>query len=144
MSVTRSVEGSCFCGSVRVVVRGEPVAMGFCHCESCRRWSASPLNAFTLWKPDAVRITGGAEQVGTYHKSPGSLRKWCTACGGHILTEHPQLGLIDVYAAMIPDLEFAASVHVNYEDAVLPVRDGLPKLKDFPKEMGGSGLTVPE
>jgi hypothetical protein len=144
MSVTRSVEGSCFCGSVHVVVRGEPVAMGFCHCESCRHWSASPLNAFTLWKPDAVRITRGAEQVGTYHKSPGSLRKWCTACGGHILTEHPQLGLIDVYAAMIPDLEFAASVHVNYEDAVLRVRDGLPKLKDFPKEMGGSGLTVPE
>jgi hypothetical protein len=144
MSVTRSVEGSCFCGSVHVVVSGDPVAMGFCHCESCRRWSASPLNAFTLWKPEAVRITRGAQQVGTYHKSPGSLRKWCTACGGHILTEHPQLGLIDVYAAMIPELAFAASVHVNYEDAVLPMRDGLPKLKDFPKEMGGSGLIVPE
>jgi hypothetical protein len=27
---------------------------------------------------------------------------------------------------------------------VLPMRDGLPKLKDFPSELGGSGLTVPE
>ena len=118
--------------------------MGFCHCESCRQWSASPVNAFTLWKPDAVQITRGKERVGAYAKSPQSLRKWCTACGGHLLTEHPQLGLIDVYAGVIPGLEFKASVHVNYEDAVLPLRDGLPKLKDFPKEMGGSGVTLPE
>jgi hypothetical protein len=27
---------------------------------------------------------------------------------------------------------------------VLPMMDGLPKLKDFPAEMGGSGDVVPE
>ena len=27
---------------------------------------------------------------------------------------------------------------------VMAVRDGLPKFKDFPKEFGGSGDTVPE
>jgi hypothetical protein len=27
---------------------------------------------------------------------------------------------------------------------VLPIRDGLPKLKDFPSELGGSGETLPE
>jgi hypothetical protein len=30
-------------------------------------------------------------------------------------------------------------VHVNYESTVLPINDGLPKLKDFPAELGGSG-----
>jgi hypothetical protein len=144
MSGIRSVDGSCSCGTVQIVVRGEPVAMGFCHCESCRQWSASPVNAFTLWQPDAVSIARGSERVGTYAKSPRSVRKWCTACGGHLLTEHPQLGLIDVYAGVIPGLPFAANVHVNYQETVLPMRDGLPKLKDFPKEMGGSGLTVAE
>ena len=144
MSVTRSVDGSCFCGTVQIVLRGEPVAMGYCHCDSCRRWSASPVNAFTLWKPDAVRVTRGAEQVGTYNKTPRSFRKWCKVCGGHILTEHPQLGLIDVYAATIPDFAFTAGVHVNYQETVLQMRDGLPKLKDYPKEMGGSGLSIPE
>ena len=144
MPVTRSVDGSCFCGTVQIVLRGEPVAMGYCHCDSCRRWSASPVNAFTLWKPAAVRVTRGAEQVGTYNKTPRSFRKWCKVCGGHILTEHPQLGLIDVYAATIPDFAFTAGVHVNYQETVLQMRDGLPKLKDYPKEMGGSGLSVPE
>jgi hypothetical protein len=27
---------------------------------------------------------------------------------------------------------------------VLRIRDGLPKMKDVPKEMGGSGETLPE
>jgi len=35
-------------------------------------------------------------------------------------------------------------VHVNYAETVLPMRDGLPKLKDFPAELGGSGEHVAE
>jgi len=144
MTVTPSYEGSCFCGSVRLGVSGEPVAMGFCHCGACRLWSASPVNAFTLWKADAVRITRGAEHVGTYNKTERSFRKWCTRCGGHLLTDHPTLGLVDVYAAVIPGLPFTAALHVNYQESVLPVRDGLPKLRDFPAEMGGSGARISE
>jgi hypothetical protein len=134
----------CFCGAVEFTVSGEPVAMGYCHCESCRHWSAGPVNAFTLWQPTAVTVTRGAEHIGTYNKTPVSFRKWCTLCGGHLFTEHPPLKLTDVYAAMIPALKFQAGVHVNYEQAVLRIKDGLPKLKDFPKEMGGSGVALPE
>ena len=55
------------------------------------------------------------------------------------MTNHPPLGLVDVFAATIPTLTFTPGVHVNYAETVLPMRDGLPKLKDFPKEIGGSG-----
>ena len=144
MSMTKNIDGACFCGTVHISVRGVPVAMGYCHCDSCRKWSASPVNAFTLWKPDQVRITRGADQVETFNKTPRSFRKWCKNCGGHIMNEHPQLGLLDVYAATIPDLAFVPGVHVNYQETVLRIRDGLPKLKDYPKELGGSGLSVPE
>jgi hypothetical protein len=60
------------------------------------------------------------------------------------MTDHPKLGLVDVYAATIPTLKFTPAVHVNYAETVLPMRDGLPKLRDFPAEMGGSGDVVPE
>ena len=136
--------GACFCGAVQLTVTGEPVAMGYCHCDSCRHWSAGPVNAFTLWKPEAVRVTRGADKIGTYHKTPKSYRKWCTACGGHLLTEHPHWGLVDVYAAVIPDFPYRAGVHVNYQETKLPIKDGLPKLKDVPKEMGGSGIALAE
>jgi hypothetical protein len=35
-------------------------------------------------------------------------------------------------------------VHVNYAETVLPMKDGLAKLMDFPKEFGGSGQTIAE
>ena len=60
------------------------------------------------------------------------------------MNNHPLLGLVDVYAATIPSVEFSPGVHVNYAETVLPMKDGLPKLKDFPAELGGSGLTGPE
>lgn len=48
------------------------------------------------------------------------------------------------YAATIPDLPFKPGIHVHYQESVLRMRDGLPKMKDLPKEMGGSGDTLPE
>ena len=136
--------GTCFCGAVEIEVSGDPVAMGYCHCVSCRHWSAGPVNAFTLWKPGSARITKGAQQVGAFRKTDKSERKWCTKCGGHLLTEHPLWGVTDVYAATIPGLAFKPALHVNYQEAVLRIRDGLPKMKDMPKEMGGSGETLAE
>jgi hypothetical protein len=136
--------GQCFCGAVQITVTGEPAGMGFCHCRSCRSWSAGPVNAFTLWKTDQVKVAKGADQVGEFHKSERSYRVFCKTCGGHLMTRHPQWDLIDVYAATIPDVPFKPGVHVNYEDTVLPMRDGLPKFKDFPKELGGSGEAARE
>ena len=137
-------KGSCFCGAVQFTVSGDPAGMGYCHCSSCRHWSAGPVNAFTLWQPAAVKVTRGAENIGTYNRTPGSSRKWCQKCGGHLFTDHPAMGLIDVYAAMLPKLKFQPQLHVHYAESVLPIRDGLPKMKDMPKEMGGSGITLPE
>ena len=144
MAGESTYDGKCFCGDVALKVTGEPVAMGYCHCSSCREWSAGPINAFSLWKPDAVRITRGAESVGTYAKTPNSVRKWCKTCGGHLMTEHPQWNLVDVYAATIPLLPFKPMVHVHYQESVLKIRDGLPKQKDLPPPMGGSGELLAE
>jgi hypothetical protein len=137
-------KGKCFCGAVEIAVSGEPVAMGYCHCESCRSWSAAPVNAFTLWKPENVKVTRGVEHLGRFMKTKASDRQYCTKCGGHLMTNHPAMGLVDVYAATLPGVKFTPGVHVNYGETVLPMKDGLSKLKDFPAELGGSGAVVPE
>jgi hypothetical protein len=144
MSEKSEYAGSCFCGAVGFAVSGSPAAMGYCHCESCRHWSAGPVNAFSLWTPDALRVTRGAQHIGSYEKTPRSSRRFCTKCGGHLFTEHPHWNLVDVYAALVPDLKFIPGVHVNYQEAVLRMHDGIPKQKDLPKEMGGSGELMPE
>src|SRR4051812_16158406 len=108
MSDSKTHRGTCFCGAVEVQVSGEPAAMGYCHCSSCRKWSAGPVNAFSLWKTSDVKVTKGGDQIAEYSKTPQSLRRWCKVCGGHVLTAHPPWDLIDVYAATIPTFPFKA------------------------------------
>ena len=136
--------GTCFCGAVEIEVTGTPAAMGYCHCSSCRSWSAGPVNAFTLWPSAEVTVTKGQSDLGSFKKTDMSERIFCTKCGGHVMTSHAPLGLIDVYAATIPTLPFKPALHVNYAETVLPMKDGLPKLRDFPASFGGSGIEIAE
>ena len=142
--VNTALTGRCFCGEVQFEVTGQPAAMGYCHCESCRTWSAGPVNAFSLWNPENLKITRGAQSIAGFAKTPQSDRKWCTKCGGHLFTDHPHWKLVDIYAALLPQLKFEPGVHVHYQETVLPMRDGKPKFKDIPAEMGGSGTLLPE
>lgn len=137
-------KGACFCGAIEISVTGQPQVTGYCHCRSCRSWSGGPVNAFTLWAPEAVQVTKGAEHLATFAKTPLSQRQFCRLCGGHLMAGHPPLNMVDVFAATIPDFAFVPQVHVNYAETVLPMRDGLPKFKDFPAEAGGSGELVAE
>ena len=139
-----SHKGECFCGAVKLEVSGQPEAMGYCHCRSCRSWSGGPVNAFSLWKPENVKVSAGAENIATFKKTELSHRQYCKKCGGHLMTNHPPLGMVDVFAATLPTLKFVPGVHVNYAETVLPMKDGLPKLRDFPTEFGGSGEAVSE
>src|SRR5258708_11618541 len=105
-----SLIGKCFCGAVKIEATGSPEAMGYCHCGSCRSWSGGPVNAFSLWKPETVRITAGAENVAMFQKTKLSQRQYCTKCGGHPMTTHPPLRLLHVLPATISDLAFKPRV----------------------------------
>lgn len=149
MSKQETYKGRCFCGDVEFSLSGEPEAMAYCHCNSCRRWSAGPVSAFTLWKPDKFQIIKGQDNITSFEKNPEtgnetvvSVRKWCKNCGGHLYTEHPVMGLIDVPSAVISKLNFKPGFHVHYQESVLPMSDGLTRFKDLPEEAGGTGEII--
>jgi hypothetical protein len=139
-----TLTGRCFCGAIEIQVTGKPEEMGYCHCSSCRSYSGGPVSAFILWKSENVRVTKGAELLGRFNKTGMSDRKFCTRCGGHIMTAHPGLGVTDVRPPAVPHILFRPTVHLNYAEAVLPMKDGLLKLRDFSEEVGGSGEVLPE
>jgi Zn ribbon nucleic-acid-binding protein len=85
------------------------------------------VSALTWWKKENVSVTKCAEFLGKFKSSEISDRRYCTKCGGHVR-----------------NFPFTPAVHLNYEETVLPMKDGLPKLKDFPASIGGSGETLPE
>ena len=136
--------GSCYCGAVRIEMTGAPLEMGYCHCAACRAYSGAPVAAFMLWKTEHVKVAKGEEFLGRFKSSDFTERRFCTKCGGHVMNDHPAAGLTDVAAAKFGSLRFEPTVHLNYEETVLPMKDGLLKLKDFPAHAGGSGETMPE
>ncbi len=68
-------EGSCHCGTIRIVIEGDPVDAGECNCSICRRTGA----LWTYRSPHQVEITG----VGVgYVQGDATLTLWhCETCG---------------------------------------------------------------
>ncbi|MDH3389200.1 MAG: GFA family protein [Gammaproteobacteria bacterium] len=151
MSDQPTYRASCFCGDVQITLKGQAELQAYCHCDSCRRWSGGPVNAFTLWQPGNVEVTQGLDKIAGFDGNPGSdhegvvsKRKWCKSCGGHVFTDHPAMGLVDVPSAAIVDFAFEPAFHVHYRESVHRVTDGLTKFGDLPEAAGGSGLELAE
>jgi hypothetical protein len=140
----QTYKSGCACGAVQLEITGEPAVQAYCHCESCRSWFAAPVNAAALWPVQSVKVVKGADNLGLYKKTEASHRQFCRTCGAAVMVGHPGLGLTDVPSGSVVGLKYQPTVHVNYGEKVMTVRDGLPKFKDFPKEFGGSGDMLPE
>jgi predicted GNAT family acetyltransferase len=139
---TVTYKGSCFCGAVEFEATGKPAFAGYCHCRDCQAWSAAPINAFSLWASNSVRVTKGEANIATFHKTDNSYRQFCKTCGGHLMNEHPRMRLVDVYANLLQGFVHKPTRHVNYGSKMVSVKDGLPKFNDLPGDLGGSGETL--
>ena len=62
----------CMCGTVELEIRGEPTAQAYCHCESCRGWTAAPLWAATMWAASSIseRVLAVADGLPKFRDYP--------------------------------------------------------------------------
>lgn len=88
-------------------------------------------------------MTKGEERLQVYKRTEASHRHFCTGCGAPVLIRHPDLGMTDVPAGSIQGFDFSPTVHVNYAERVMAVKDGLPKFAGMPS-MDGQGEQIPE
>jgi hypothetical protein len=126
MTITR---GHCLCGRVSFEYEGPENWRGHCHCESCRRNTASP---FTTWfgvPRSACRFTG--EEPRAYHSSPGVRRLFCGTCGTPMAFESARWpDEIHFYAASLDNpRNFAPQFHVHCAEQLpwIQLDDGLPR-----------------
>lgn len=136
--------GTCYCGSVEVVVQGPPKSSAICHCHSCRKWHAAPINAWSIWRSENVSITGGP--VITSHENEASGRVSCAKCGGCVANHKPKVNMTVVYPMTLAGsgLKFEPASHIFYSERVMDFADGLPKFADMPERMGGTGDRIDE
>ncbi len=149
MAETQTYKGGCFCGAVEVEVKGQPAAVGICHCESCRKWHSAPVNAWAVWPDAMVKVTAGQDHLLGFNKQGAdgpSGRSSCKRCGGAVLNRKPKIGMTVVYAMTLDSsgLMFEPTFRCFYGEGVLHMADGLPKFDDLPAPLGGSGKQCDE
>lgn len=121
--------GRCLCGDVTYAFSGPENWRGYCHCESCRRNTASPVAAFFGVPRAAFRFTGKAPAV--YASSPGVRRLFCARCGTPMAYDsdrfpdeiHLYAASLDDPAAFAPEAHFFFAEHLPWFD----VQDDLPR-----------------
>jgi hypothetical protein len=85
MGATATREGRCLCGAIRYRVTGEPIWVGHCHCETCRRSCSAAFATFAGFPRERFEILSGSP--GIYRSSPGVERRFCRDCGSPLTYE---------------------------------------------------------
>lgn len=121
--------GRCLCGAVTYAFTGPVNWAGHCHCQSCRRQTASPMTSFLGVPNEAFKWTGQAPAL--FESSPGVRRRFCSGCGTPVSYEADRFGdEIHLYAATLDDPDaYEPSFHVFTSEQLpwLHISDGLPR-----------------
>lgn len=131
-------EGGCGCGSLRYLVRGEPIMVHNCHCRLCQRetGSTSVVNAF--WESDRVEWLAGDAVERELPGGSGAMHTIvnCAACGTAVATWYPRLGRLlialragslDEPGSVTPDVAIFTASKMPW--VALP--EGVPAFPDY-------------
>ncbi|MEM9358376.1 MAG: GFA family protein [Pseudomonadota bacterium] len=121
--------GRCFCGEITFHAAGDANWTAYCHCESCRRATSSPMTTWISVPKDTFRYTKG--QAKYFASSPGVRRAFCGNCGAQLTYEPDALpDEVHIYAASLDEpIGVQPSRHVFAEEQLpwFEVHDQLPR-----------------
>ena len=129
MAATGEREGHCLCGAIRYAVKGEPIWVAHCHCESCRRANSAAFATFAGFKRENFRLLAGEPR--RHASSPGVSRSFCARCGSPLTYEGERWP--DEIHIHVPSLEDPLSVtprahvYVAEQLAWVQLADGLAR-----------------
>lgn len=136
---TVELKGSCSCGGVLFEVTCKPMSQITCHCMLCQKWTAQPSMDLCVFSDKSLTITNGKDLVETVNLTPAANRMRCKQCGTCLMNKVVALPLTSVNASCLSEFNFQSTMHLHYVNKTNPVIDGIPKYKDMPVSLGGSG-----
>lgn len=120
--------GHCLCGNVEFEATGAPNWVSYCHCESCRRHTGSPVTCFVNFASKDVDFR---TEPGVFESSPGVRRYFCGRCGTPIAyATDRRADEIDIYLNVLDDpAAFSPEGHAFYSERIpwFDTRDDLPR-----------------
>jgi hypothetical protein len=131
------IEGGCHCGAVRYRIEGEPVRVGLCHCNDCRRHTGAPVVGWAIFRQEQMQASG---DLATYASSEHGRRQFCPRCGTSLfyLNDVIFAGLVDVQVATFdnPDaLQPVEQIQVAERIGWMKDAHELPTFERFPPNL---------
>ncbi len=128
MSEITKLSGHCYCGAVTFEVSGQPVKVGHCYCESCRRHSGAAMLTSAGFRLNQVHFT--AKQPTKYTTDDSVSRSFCSRCGSSVSFEREEseyifmyIGLFDEPGKLTPQVHMMTSEKIEW----LNIDDQLPR-----------------
>ena len=86
------VTGGCYCGGLRYVAKGEPLAKAMCFCRECRHLAGGGANVILSMPLDGFSYTQGEpSQFARDDLENPVTRDFCGNCGTPILSRSPRM-----------------------------------------------------
>ena len=130
--------GRCLCRTITFEVAASPLTVVYCHCESCRRSTSSPVTTFLIVRKADFAYTGG--QPKAFASSPGVTRSFCDRCGSPLAYETTgRPDHIDLYVCSLDDpASVAPLAHVHAQEQLpwFEILDDRPRYLQTPREAG--------
>ncbi|TDI61340.1 MAG: GFA family protein [Alphaproteobacteria bacterium] len=130
------LEGSCLCGKVAYEVYTEAKPIAHCHCETCRKAHGSAFASVMAVPRDRFRWVRGEDLLGVFESSQGKFRRFCSACGSHIIADRPaepvvllRLGCLDTRIKAKPAVHIWRSNGASWynpKDEIPELPKGIP------------------
>ena len=97
------MKGSCLCKAIAYEIDSIDFPISHCHCITCQKAHAAAFATTARVMRENFRWVQGEEKVATYESSPGKLRRFCPACGSHLVAERIDMAYVIVRVATLDD-----------------------------------------
>lgn len=89
MSEKNFATGGCLCGKINYSINSEPLFMGQCHCDDCRKTTGTGHASNAFFPKDSVTISGKATTHEIVTDSGSTLtRSFCSDCGSRLFSKN--------------------------------------------------------
>ena len=131
-------KGSCLCGKVTYDAAEVGTQITKCHCTICQKLSGSAYGDYTTAPFASFKWTSGEELLKKYESSPGNFRNFCSACGTHMPTGHPSMGIYFIQPGTLDSKEtLVESAHMFLRSSAPwhKRQHGLAEFQEYPSSV---------
>ncbi len=75
--------GGCLCGAIRYEIEGEPVRVGICHCDDCRKTGGASFTTNAFFSTENIKVVQGTPKSHDHQTDAGFTltKEFCGDCG---------------------------------------------------------------